>query len=89
MASVGTWQAPGGKLTMDPKTHNVIEPVYLRTVVKSAIDLQAAVDLDDRHLQGARRLGVPGTSAGRCHLTAGAFASTTTSDKDAAQWGFS
>ncbi len=35
MASVGTWQAPGGKLTMDPKTHNVIEPVYLRTVVKS------------------------------------------------------
>jgi hypothetical protein len=34
MASVGTWQSPGGKLTMDPKTHNVIEPVYLRTVVK-------------------------------------------------------
>ena len=36
MASVGTWQSPGGKLTMDPKTHNVIEPVYLRTVVKTA-----------------------------------------------------
>jgi branched-chain amino acid transport system substrate-binding protein len=34
MSSVGTWQSPGGKLTMDPKTHNVIEPVYLRTVVK-------------------------------------------------------
>ena len=36
MGSVGTWQSPGGKLTMDPKTHNVIEPVYLRTVVKTA-----------------------------------------------------
>ena len=36
MASVGTWHSPGGKLTMDPKTHNVIEPVYLRTVVKTA-----------------------------------------------------
>jgi branched-chain amino acid transport system substrate-binding protein len=34
MGSVGTWQSPGGKLTMDPKTHNVIEPVYLRNVVK-------------------------------------------------------
>ena len=34
MASVGTWQSPGGKLTMDPKTHNVIESVYLRNVVK-------------------------------------------------------
>jgi branched-chain amino acid transport system substrate-binding protein len=34
MASVGTWQSPGGKLTMDPATHNVIEPVYLRNVVK-------------------------------------------------------
>ncbi|HEY1370415.1 MAG TPA: ABC transporter substrate-binding protein [Gaiellaceae bacterium] len=34
MASVGTWQSPGGKLTMDPKTHNVVEPVYLRNVVK-------------------------------------------------------
>ena len=36
MANVGTWQGPGGKLTMDPKTQNVIEPVYLRTVVKTA-----------------------------------------------------
>ena len=36
MANVGTWQSPGGKLTMDPNTHNVIEPVYLRTVVKTA-----------------------------------------------------
>jgi branched-chain amino acid transport system substrate-binding protein len=34
MGSLGTWQSPGGKLTMDPKTHNVIEPVYLRNVVK-------------------------------------------------------
>ena len=29
------WQSPGGKLTMDPTTHNVIEPVYLRQVVKN------------------------------------------------------
>ena len=36
MASVGAWQSPGGKLTMDPKTHNVIEPVYLRNVVKTS-----------------------------------------------------
>ena len=36
MANVGTWQSPGGKLTMDPNTHNVIEPVYLRNVVKTA-----------------------------------------------------
>jgi branched-chain amino acid transport system substrate-binding protein len=36
MAAVGTWQSPGGKLTMDPKTHNVVEPVYLRTVVKGS-----------------------------------------------------
>ena len=35
MGSVGSWQSPGGKLTMDPKTHNVIEPVYLRTVAKT------------------------------------------------------
>ena len=35
MANVGTWQSPGGKLRMDPATHNVIEPVYLRNVVKS------------------------------------------------------
>jgi branched-chain amino acid transport system substrate-binding protein len=34
MAAVGTWQSPGGKLTMDPKTQNVVEPVYLRNVVK-------------------------------------------------------
>ena len=57
MASVGTWQSPGGKLTMDPKTHNVIEPVYLRTVVKTRLGLHAAADLDARHLQGAGRLG--------------------------------
>ena len=36
MGSVGTWQSPGGRLTMDPVTHNVIEPVYLRTVVKNS-----------------------------------------------------
>jgi branched-chain amino acid transport system substrate-binding protein len=36
MGSVGSWLSPGGKLTMDPKTHNVIEPVYLRNVVKTA-----------------------------------------------------
>jgi len=36
MGSVGSWLSPGGKLTMDPKTHNVIEPVYLRTVVKTS-----------------------------------------------------
>ena len=34
MGSVGTWLSPGGKLRMDPATQNVIEPVYLRTVVK-------------------------------------------------------
>ena len=34
MASVGTWQSPGGRVSMDPKTHNLIEPVYLRNVVK-------------------------------------------------------
>jgi branched-chain amino acid transport system substrate-binding protein len=36
MASVGTWQSPGGKVTMDPNTHNLIEPVYLRNVIKTA-----------------------------------------------------
>ncbi len=36
MKTVGTWESPGGKLTMDPATQNVIEPVYLRTVVKNA-----------------------------------------------------
>jgi branched-chain amino acid transport system substrate-binding protein len=34
MGSVGTWLSPGGKVTMDPRTHNLIEPVYLRNVVK-------------------------------------------------------
>jgi branched-chain amino acid transport system substrate-binding protein len=34
MASVGTWQSPGGKVTMDPKTQNIVFPVYLRNVVK-------------------------------------------------------
>jgi branched-chain amino acid transport system substrate-binding protein len=34
LSSVGSWQSPGGKLTMDPRTHNVVEPVYLRNVVK-------------------------------------------------------
>ena len=34
MAGVGAWQSPGGRLRMDPATHNVIEPVYLRSVVK-------------------------------------------------------
>jgi branched-chain amino acid transport system substrate-binding protein len=36
MASVGTWLSPGGKVSMDPNTHNLIEPVYLRRVVKTA-----------------------------------------------------
>ena len=36
MATVGTFQSPGGKLTMDPRTQNVIEPVYLRNVVKTS-----------------------------------------------------
>jgi branched-chain amino acid transport system substrate-binding protein len=36
MKNVGTWQSPGGKLTMDPNTQNVIEPVYLRNVVKTS-----------------------------------------------------
>jgi branched-chain amino acid transport system substrate-binding protein len=35
MANVGTWQSPGGKLRMDPATHTVVEPVYLRNVVKN------------------------------------------------------
>jgi branched-chain amino acid transport system substrate-binding protein len=34
MASVGTWLSPGGKVRMDPSTHNIVEPVYLRNVVK-------------------------------------------------------
>lgn len=34
MKSVGTWQSPGGKVSMDPNTHNIVIPVYLRNVVK-------------------------------------------------------
>ena len=34
MASVGSWLSPGGRVRMDPATHNIIEPVYLRNVVK-------------------------------------------------------
>ena len=34
MASVGSWLSPGGKVRMDPATHNLVEPVYLRNVVK-------------------------------------------------------
>ncbi len=34
MATVGTWQSPGGKLTMDPETHQVALPFYLRNAVK-------------------------------------------------------
>jgi len=34
MATVGTWLSPGGKVRMDPTTHNIVEPVYLRNVVK-------------------------------------------------------
>ena len=34
MASVGSWLSPGGKVRMDPTTHNIVEPVYLRNVVK-------------------------------------------------------
>jgi branched-chain amino acid transport system substrate-binding protein len=35
MANVGTFLSPGGKLTMDPNTHQVALPFYLRTVVKN------------------------------------------------------
>jgi branched-chain amino acid transport system substrate-binding protein len=35
MAGVGTFQSPGGKLTMDPVTHQVALPFYLRQVVKN------------------------------------------------------
>jgi branched-chain amino acid transport system substrate-binding protein len=35
LASVGTWQSPGGRLTMDAKTHQVALPFYLRQVVKN------------------------------------------------------
>jgi branched-chain amino acid transport system substrate-binding protein len=34
MRTLGTWQSPGGKLAMDPRTHQVTLPWYLRTVVK-------------------------------------------------------
>jgi branched-chain amino acid transport system substrate-binding protein len=35
MAAVGTFQSPGGKLTMDPQTHQVALPFYLRQAVKN------------------------------------------------------
>ena len=35
LRTVGTWQSPGGKLAMDPRTQQVTFPVYLRTVVKN------------------------------------------------------
>ena len=35
MKTVGTWQSPGGKVSMDPNTHNIVFPVYLRQAVKS------------------------------------------------------
>ena len=34
MKSVGTWQSPAGKVSMDPNTHNIVIPVYLRQAVK-------------------------------------------------------
>jgi branched-chain amino acid transport system substrate-binding protein len=34
MENVGTFLSPGGKLTMDPATHQMAYPSYLRTVVK-------------------------------------------------------
>lgn len=34
MKSVGTWLSPGGKVSMDPNTHNIVIPVYLRQAVK-------------------------------------------------------
>jgi hypothetical protein len=30
MERVGTWQAPSGKLSMDPATHDVTIPVYVQ-----------------------------------------------------------
>jgi branched-chain amino acid transport system substrate-binding protein len=35
MKAVGTFQSPGGKLTMDPNTHQVALPFYLRQAVKN------------------------------------------------------
>jgi branched-chain amino acid transport system substrate-binding protein len=35
MKSVGSWQSPGGKVSMDPNTHNIVIPVYLRQAIKS------------------------------------------------------
>lgn len=35
MAQAGSFQTPGGTLKMDPRTHQVILPFYLRRVVKS------------------------------------------------------
>ena len=34
MKTVGSWQSPGGKVSMDPNTHNIVIPVYLRQAVK-------------------------------------------------------
>jgi branched-chain amino acid transport system substrate-binding protein len=34
MKNVGSWLSPGGKVSMDPKTHNIVIPVYLRQTVK-------------------------------------------------------
>jgi len=35
MRTLGTWKSPGGTVTMDPVTQNLIEPVYLRNVVSA------------------------------------------------------
>jgi branched-chain amino acid transport system substrate-binding protein len=34
MKSVGSWLSPGGKVSMDPNTHNIVIPVYLRQAIK-------------------------------------------------------
>jgi branched-chain amino acid transport system substrate-binding protein len=36
MASVGSFESPGGILKMDPATHNIILPFYLRQAVKDS-----------------------------------------------------
>ena len=36
MKTVGSWQSPGGKVSMDPNTHNIVFPVYLRQAVKTS-----------------------------------------------------
>jgi branched-chain amino acid transport system substrate-binding protein len=36
MKNVGSWQSPGGKVSMDPNTHNIIFPVYLRQAYKTS-----------------------------------------------------